>query len=60
MEPFSLKTITILQILKDESKHDLLPSYYREVCYRLREHFNCILQNKTDIYRQNCIIGCRR
>jgi len=60
MEPLELKSIVLLHVLKDESKFCHLPLVYRNLCYRIKEHWNSILCKKSYFYRKHCVIGCRR
>ena len=54
MGPLSLKTIALLEVLKDESKFCHLPLGYRNICYRIKEYWNNVL------WRKNRVIGCRQ
>jgi hypothetical protein len=60
MDVLSLKTLALLEVLKDESKFNNLPICYQHLCTRIMFHYNNMCENKTDIYIRNCKIGSRK
>ena len=60
MEALSLKTLALLEVLKDKSNFEKLPSCYQELCTRIMFHYSNMCKGKTDIYIQNCNIGSRK
>src|SRR5271155_3567719 len=57
MDVLSLKTIALLEVLKDDTKLQYLPPVYINLCSRIIIHIKAIHKAKTEIYKRNCIVG---
>ena len=57
MNILSLKTLALLEVLKDATKLKYLPQVYLNLCSRIIFHIKAIHETKTEIYKRNCIIG---
>jgi hypothetical protein len=57
MEALSLKTLALLEVLKDATKLKHLPKVYCNLCDKIVFHIKEIHGSKTEIYKRNCIVG---